>query len=269
PAGNHFTTAPSLLAASVIQELPSRRLRRRFRRKMMKLAPQTIFLFKDNDGFSSAIAKGLAANPSSGFQKLEDSFELPLDSYGVKDRKACGDLVHFVDRQGNLQVSLLLLEKYEPPMLACALNEVLAHIVRASSSTLPTFIFPFTGASKLKWETKAPPKGQVKLYSIQSGPETDIAQVITSRTQTLPSSLHIHYEPLACYLQLARVLKLSTCVVFGLGGHQGSGDEIEALDQIGDLLGNSTGLCFLKDEVSWNPRKTSKECAEPWRALYG
>ncbi|CAN0824429.1 hypothetical protein LINGRAHAP2_LOCUS46 [Linum grandiflorum] len=238
----------------------------------MKLAPQTVILFKDKDGFASAIANALDATPSSGLNKLEASFELPLDSYGVKDRKASGDLVHFVDDRGNFQVSLLLLEKYEPPMLACALNEILAQIVRgaSSSSILPTFIVPFTGASKLlKWETKAPPtnRGQANLYSIQFGPETDVAQAIASRTQSPPSSsFHVHYEPLACFLQLARVLKLSTCVVFGLD----SADEIESLHQTGEFLGNScTGLCFSKENVSWNPRKMSKESKEPWRALYG
>ena len=36
----------------------------------MKLAPQTVLLFKDKDGFASAMAKGLDANPSSGLNKL-------------------------------------------------------------------------------------------------------------------------------------------------------------------------------------------------------
>ncbi|CAI0459420.1 unnamed protein product [Linum tenue] len=233
----------------------------------MKVASQIVLLFKDKDGFAAAISEGLNSNPSSGFRRLEESLELPLDGYGVKGQKACGDFVHFVDNQGNYEVSLLLLEKYEPPILACALNEVLANITKGASASLPAFIVPFTGASKLKWEPKAlpPNKGQVKLYSILIGPGTNSSK-ITSRTEMAPASFHIQYEPLACFIHLARVLKLPTSVVFG---HQASEDELQALYQIGDLLANITGLCFLKEKVSWNPMEMSKDSKEPWRALYG
>lgn len=123
---------------------------------------------------------------------------------------------------------MLLLEKYEPPTLVCAVNEVLTQIIGEPSSVLPTLIVPFiVASSKLKQESKNSTTNgsEVPLYGVQIGPETDITRAIATRTQNPPSSLQIHYEPLACFLQLVRVLKLPTSVLIGQRGRSFSDDE--------------------------------------------
>lgn len=81
--------------------------------------------------------------------------------------------------------------------------------------------FPFVlASSKLKWESKTLTKNESKasVYGIQIGPDTDITHVMATRTQKVPSSLQIHHEPLACLLQLVRVLKFPTFVLIGQRG---------------------------------------------------
>jgi len=56
---------------------------------------------------------------------------------------------------GVSQVSVLLLENYEPPILACALSEVLSVLAAGESSTIPTVVVPFiVPATKLKVDSK-------------------------------------------------------------------------------------------------------------------
>ncbi|KAF8414291.1 hypothetical protein HHK36_002293 [Tetracentron sinense] len=184
----------------------------------MKVAAKVIFLFRDVDGFGPAISDGLQPNPNSPFKRIETSFDLSLEKYGIKDRKASGDIVHFVDDQGLYQVSVLLLQNYEIPVVVCAVNEVLASITRENSSTVPTLILPFfAAASKLKWEIKnsAMTGHKVTLYGSQIGPATDVTKAMVVRTQKPPPSLQIHYEPLACLLQLVHILKLPSFLLIG------------------------------------------------------
>lgn len=113
---------------------------------------------------------------------------------------------------------MLLMEYYESPILACAFNEVLAQIAGLKSSSIPTIVAPFfVASSKLKWDSKSATKVDSKgsLYGIQIGAETDISKAIIARTQKAPPTLQIHYEPLACLLQLVRVLNLPTFILIG------------------------------------------------------
>ncbi|CAK9167177.1 unnamed protein product [Ilex paraguariensis] len=239
----------------------------------MKVAPNVIFLFKDADGCGTAIADALQPNPNSTLKRLEDSFELSLECYGIKDRKASGNIVHFVDDNGLFQVSVLLLQIYDPPILACAINEVLASIAAENLSTMPTIVSPFiVTASKLKLENGSRViNNQVSLYGTQVGPETDIMQAISSKIQKPPSSLRIHHEPLACFLQLVRALKMPTYFLIGQAGqrlsHKTSGEEV--ICEIGELLASTLSLCFIRESITWNPTKTTRNNEEPWRALYG
>ncbi|GAV68435.1 hypothetical protein CFOL_v3_11938 [Cephalotus follicularis] len=242
----------------------------------MKLGPKIVFLFNDPEGFGVAIAGALHPNPNSSLHRLEDLFELSLEGYGIKDCKACGNLVHFVDDNAISQVSLLLLNTYEPPILVCAIKEVLAQIVVEMSATTPKIIAPFVVASsKLKSGSKALAStgGKVSLYSVQIGAETDVTSTLATRTQKPPSPMQIHYEPLSCFHQLARVLKLPTSILIGQRSQSLSDEaleeDIETLNEIGELLASSTSLCFLREKVAWNPTKRSKNGEEPWRALYG
>lgn len=242
----------------------------------MKVAPKIVFLFKDSDGFATAIADALHPSTAFSFHRLEESFELSLGRYGIQDRKANGNLIHFIDDDSNYQVSMLLMEKYEPPILACALSEVLTQIIGEASAGLPTLVVPFIGSStKLKWESRTSTTNDSKLllYGQQIGPETDVTQSIASRTQKPPSSLQVHYEPLACFLQLVTVLKLPTAIVIGQRGRSSSDkaaeEDLEILYEIGGLLATTTCLHFVREKLIWNPANASKGVKEPWRALYG
>ncbi|XP_015578104.1 uncharacterized protein LOC8288332 isoform X2 [Ricinus communis] len=237
----------------------------------MKVAQNIVFLFKDSDGFASAVANALCPSPNTSFHRLEETFELSLGKYGIKDLKAIGNLIHFVDSGGNYQVSVLLLEKYEPPTLVCAVSEVLTQMVESSLS-IPALIVPFVGmASKLKHETSATSNdGRASFYGVQIGPETDITSAIVRRTKKPPSSLQIHFEPLACFLQVVRILKLPTTLLFGRLSDKAAGKELEILSEMGELLASTMSLSFSREKITWNPAaNTSKDIKEPWRALYG
>ncbi|KAL9457255.1 hypothetical protein AB3S75_006325 [Citrus x aurantiifolia] len=242
----------------------------------MKVAPKLIFLLRDPEGLVTAIADALHSNPSSSYRRLEESFELSLEQrYGIKEQKARGQLVHFIDDKGNYQVSVLLLQNYEPPALVCAISEVLAQL-NCQTSTLPLLLAPFVvESSKLKGQEKslAASESKVSLYGLQIGLETDITQAMAARTQKAPSSLQIHCEPLACFLQLVRILKLPTFILIGQRttshSNKTSGGELQILHEMGDLLTSNTGLSFRREKIIWNPAKESKDAQEPWRALYG
>ncbi|KAM1713666.1 hypothetical protein TB2_023905 [Malus domestica] len=106
------------------------------------------------------------------------------------------------------------------------------------------------------------------LYEI--GSETSISKAMATETQKPPPSLRIHHEPLACFLQLVRVLKLPTYVLIGQRGQRISDkEEFQILYEIGELLASTLNLSFSRDKITWNPTRKSKDDREPWRALYG
>lgn len=117
------------------------------------------------------------------------------------------------------QVSILLLEKYEPPIAACAVNEVLQSIIIGeNSSDLPTVVLPFTVAAQkiIREMTQSTLTDQkVTIYGAQLGNTTDFTETMISEIPSPPPSLPISCESLACFLQLVRVLKLPTVVLIG------------------------------------------------------
>ncbi|KAI3702698.1 hypothetical protein L6452_28448 [Arctium lappa] len=244
----------------------------------MKTAAKVIFIFDDVDGgIATAITDGLQPNTSSTFERslaldflLKESFDLSLDRYGIMDTRASGDVTHFVDTNGIPQVSILVLRKYESPVLACAISEVLSSLAGEETSRMPSLIFPFIlDSSKIKLERKN--SVDENIYGIQIGPETDMMQVLASRHEKAPSSMQIHYEPLSCVLQLVRVLKTSSFILVGqTGQNQTLQNDLEVICKIGETLASASSLQFVKEKVTWNPTKASKELEkEPWRALYG
>ncbi|XP_061358159.1 uncharacterized protein LOC133302408 [Gastrolobium bilobum] len=241
----------------------------------MKVAPIVVFMFRDTEGFASAISEALHPNPSSSFSRLEDSFEFPLEGYGIKDLKASGDVFHYVDNQGIYQVSIVVMQHYEPPVLACALNEVLKEIAGDKSSLMPTLLVPFlVASSKVKGQIKSLKADERKalIFGIQTGQSTDIMQALLTKTQEPPSSLWIQHESFACFLHFVRVMKLPTFFLVGQTSQyldNRSTKQHETIHVIGEILASSTGLQFSEDRVIWNPKKTSRESKEPWRALYG
>ena len=136
------------------------------------------------------------------------------------------------------QTSIVLMQNYEPPILACAVNEVLASITGEQASPLPTFLLP---SLKLKWEIKnSAPDHKNALYGLHIGPETETTQALATKTEKPPSVFQIHHEPLAIFIQLARVLKLPTFVLFG---QSGTGEELEVFIL---LLSSSSSYILLK-----------------------
>ncbi|XP_004488290.1 uncharacterized protein [Cicer arietinum] len=234
----------------------------------MKLSPITLFMFRDSDGFASIISQALHPNPSSSFTPIEESFELSLEDYGIKDHKASGIVLHYVDNHGIYKVSIVLMQHYEPPVLACALNEVLNKIAGGDPSSIPTLLVPFlVESSKVKGYSKSlrSDESRALTFGIQIGHTTDIMQTLLKKTQETPSSLQIQQENFACFLHFVRVMKLPTFFLIG----QSSTKQHEAICEIGDILASSTGLQFSEEKVIWNPKKTSRESKEPWRDLYG
>ncbi|XP_045792851.1 uncharacterized protein LOC123887565 [Trifolium pratense] len=241
----------------------------------MKLAPITVFMFRDSEGFASAISEALYPNPSSSFTRQEDSFELSLESYGIKDHKASGNVIHYVDNHGIYKVSIVIMQHYEPPVLACALNEVLNKIVGGNPSTLPTLLVPFlVESSEVKGQSKSlrSDESVALTYGIQLGQITDIMQTLLKKTQEPPSTLRIQHENFACFRHFVCVMKLPTFFLIGQTSQYLNSKATklhEAICEIGEILASSTGLQFSEDRVIWNPKKTSKEIKEPWRDLYG
>ncbi|TKY73005.1 hypothetical protein E2542_SST01752 [Spatholobus suberectus] len=241
----------------------------------MKVAPIVVFMFKDTEGFASAISEALHSNPSSSLTRLEDSFELSLEGYGIKHLKASGNVSHFVDDHGTYKVSIVAMEHYEPPVLACALNEVLNKITADKSSLMPTLLIPFlVESSKVKGQSKSLRSDESKplIFGIQIGQNTDIMQALLNKTQEPPSSLRIQHETFACFLHFVRVMQLPSFFLIGQASQyldNKSTKQHEIIHAIGEILASTTGLQFSEDRVVWNPKKASGESKEPWRALYG
>ncbi|XP_038886868.1 uncharacterized protein LOC120077082 [Benincasa hispida] len=245
----------------------------------MKLAPKVIFLVRDSQGFASAISGALRPNPPFTVTTLDECFEFSLEDYAIKDQKASGTIVHYLDDKGIYQVSVLILQSYDPPVLACALDVVLSHIagerLPPSSEAKPTLVVPSViTSSKLKWESNTLTKNdRTVLYGTEVGPETDISRTMGAKVKKLPSSSQIFYEQLACLYHLIHILNISAFFVVGRTGHslsnQAAGEEIQIFNEMGELLSNSLPLSFSREGIVWNPKETSKDVKEPWRALYG
>lgn len=111
----------------------------------------------------------------------------------------------------------MAMEHYEPPVLACALNEVLNKIT-ADKSSLPTLLVPFlVESSKVKGQVKYLGSDESKplIFGIRIGQNTDIMQALLNKTQELPSSLWIQHENFASFLHFVRVMQLPTFLLIG------------------------------------------------------
>ena len=131
---------------------------------------------------------------------------------------------------------MLILQSYDPPVLACALNEVLSHIAGESSpsSSKPAIVVPFViASSKLKWENKTLTKTDqsVLLHGTAMGPETDISRTLIAKVQELPSTSQIYCEQLACLFHLIRFSNIPAFFLVGRTGrilsNQAAGEEIQ------------------------------------------
>ncbi|KAL8467420.1 hypothetical protein ACS0TY_030893 [Phlomoides rotata] len=238
----------------------------------MKVAEKVILLLNGGDGGLSAdISGGIHPNPNSNFQTLKESFGFGLECYGIKDRKASGEIIHFVNSNGNYEVTILQLENYEPPILACALNEVLLNLAGDDSPAMPTLIVPFVvPESKLKQDNKYSGKSDKgSLYGIKLGPTTDVMEVLSSKLPKSPPFSQIVHEELALLLHLVNVMKLPTVLLIGLTGQQisskNSKEDLEVISHIGEHLASVSSLSFSKEKMVQSPTKSSKDAKEAWR----
>ncbi|KAL8195427.1 hypothetical protein R6Q57_025830 [Mikania cordata] len=237
----------------------------------MNKAATVIFISDEVDGgFANAIIDGFQPGPSSYLEISKETFDLPLDRYGITDTKASGNVTNFVDAGGVKHVSIMVLKKYESPILACAISEVLLSVAGEDTATMPSLIFPFlVDSSKLKLERKK--LLEKNIYGIQIGPQTDVLQALECRHVKAPSSMQIHHESLSFVLQLVRVLNASSFILIGQSGqNKNLLNDIEIIFEMGESLASATSMQFVKEKVTWNPIKVSKEPEnEPWRSLYG
>nr|GEZ24440.1 uncharacterized membrane protein At3g27390 [Tanacetum cinerariifolium] len=140
-------------------------------------------------------------------------------------------------------VPILVLQKYESPVLACAISEVLSSLAE-DRSTMPSLILPFIlDSSKIKLERKSLTNEDI--YGIQIGPQIYMMQALYSR-------------------------HTSTFILVGQSGqHKSATDDLEVICKIGETLASASSLQFVKEKVTWNPKKTSKELEkEPWQSIY-
>ncbi|GAA0151621.1 hypothetical protein LIER_10307 [Lithospermum erythrorhizon] len=241
----------------------------------MKTAPKIILFVNDADGFAAALTAALRPNPNSNIQTKEESFELSLERYGIKDLKASGKIFHFFKSDDSYEVSIMLMENYEPPLLACALNEVLASLIRDNASTIPTIVVPFMlTQSKLKMDKKdSSGLAEVSVYGFGLGPKTGLMDSLCSKLRKPPPSLQINHECLNFALQLLRVFPLPSLVLIGVTdqykSQKTSDEELQVMYDIGEILASFSSFGFVREKVVWSPSKSTIDRKEPWRELYG
>lgn len=242
----------------------------------MKVAPKVILLFNDSCGYGAAIFSALKPCPNSDLQRREESFHLSLEKYEINDQDASGKILHFQSPTGVYEVSVLLLENYEPPILACAVSETLAALTSCESSTVPTIVAPFlVPATQLKTDRRfSATTDQTQIYGLQFGPASDDTQALCKKLPNPPPSLQVFHEQLACSIHFVRVLMLPTMVLVGKIGestHNLTSDEqLQAMYGIGECLASFLPLCLSRERITLEAlMKTSREKEEPWRGLYG
>lgn len=152
-------------------------------------------------------------------------------------------------------MSILLLQNYEPPILACALNEVLMSLAGVDFSTMPTLVVPFVvPESKLKLENRyLVTSEEYSVYGIKLGPTTDVTQDLSSTLQKPPPSMKINHENLACLLHLANVIKLPTLVLIGRSSqhllHKTNKEELEVKPLFKSLIAYFSVHCNLNTYI--------------------
>ncbi|KAG6468107.1 hypothetical protein ZIOFF_072675 [Zingiber officinale] len=252
----------------------------------MRLAPSVIVLIRDVDGFGHAIADGFRSDPKSNLSRESSSFELSLEKYGFKDRKASGDLIQFVDPLGSPKVSRLVmkianfilvlgLRNIYIPLYSIFLNPLLPQTLTSLPSQT-TLVLPFV-MKALKVNRGAMDKPSANedfvIYTTEIGGTSELTKAMIDDTISAPPSLQIHCESLACLLLMVRILNLPTVLLLASGPRHPNGQssypELEVLEKLGGTVARHLGLIFSKDLIPQKNIEKSTSVGEPWRALYG
>ncbi|KAG6469860.1 hypothetical protein ZIOFF_070793 [Zingiber officinale] len=249
----------------------------------MRLAPSVIVLIPDVDGFGHAIADGFRSDPKSNLSRESSSFELSLEKYGFKDRKASGDLIQFVDPLGSPKASRLVLkianfilvQSMKAKLLEYAGNPLLPQTLTSLPSQT-TLVLPFV-MKALKVNRGAMNKPSANedfvIYTTEIGGTSELTKAMIDDTISVPPSLQIHCESLACLLLMARILNLPTVLLLASGPRHRNGQSsypgLEVLEKLGGTVARHLGLVFSKDLIPQKNIEKSTSVGEPWRALYG
>lgn len=114
---------------------------------------------------------------------------------------------------------------FEPPVAACAVNEILGSVLPENSSDLPVIIVPtFEPSLKINQESKKPKlfDSRVGIFGVEIGLVTDTTQAMLTGIPKPPSSLRLSCETLACLLQMIRVFKIPSLLIGTNIGQQGA-----------------------------------------------
>ncbi|CAA6661532.1 unnamed protein product [Spirodela intermedia] len=240
----------------------------------MRVARKVVILIGDEGGLGAVISDGLSVRPGSDLSREQSSLQLSLENYGVKDPGVSCSLIHFNDRCGSPQVLIILVPNFEPPVAACAVNEILTTVISENSSELPIIVVPiFQPSLKISQEPKKPKlfDNRVAIFGVEIGLVTDTTQAMLSGIPKPPSSLRLSCETSACLLQMIRVLNIPSLLIgtsIGQPDISAKAEDIQGVNGIGEFLANCTGLSFSKGKTNWIEREKSRS-QEPWRALYG
>ncbi|KAJ1703854.1 hypothetical protein LUZ63_003633 [Rhynchospora breviuscula] len=230
----------------------------------IKLAQKVILLFQDPDGFGSSMAAAFHPKPGSDFIRQHSSFEIALDKYGANGSQVSGDLIQFLGPDGSLQVSILALPNYTPPVAACAMNEILS-LISSHNPSKPTIIIPLT--------TKTIITPGITLYGAVIGAKTEFSRDLIEKTAEPPSGLKIYSEPVACLAQMAPVLDIAMILLFGARSLVQSGKsnafDHETICNVGDHLATHINLEFKKELLKEIAQEEPRGAQEMWRDLYG
>ena len=120
-----------------------------------------------------------------------------------------------------IQVSILLIPNYEPPIAACAVREILSAISSGNVSDQPVIILPFI-MKALKFNREmtnlSSSRQEVTLHAAEIGATTEFTRALVAGIANVSSSLQLNSEPLACLLHMVRVLVVPTVLLIASDG---------------------------------------------------
>ncbi|XP_078439510.1 period circadian protein [Wolffia australiana] len=240
----------------------------------MKTAQKkTVILVNDEAGLGVAISDSLRVSPGSDLSRKQSNIHLSLEKYGVKDAADPCSRIDFVDKSGSHQVTIILLPNFQPPVAACAANEIMELIMSQCTSDPPIILLPIPQAS-LKFDQDSKKSmmfdGAAAIFGVEVSPATEITEEFLSGTPKPPSFV-LKCEVFSCLVLMLQILKLPSLLIganVDQGGLSASGQDLQEITQIGEYLAKLTRLSFSKESINWR-EKGKRKSQEPWRALYG
>ena len=92
----------------------------------------------------------------------------------------------------------------QPPIAACAANEILSSVIPGNSSDLSLVVIPIFKTS--------PIEDKSEIFGVEIGPQTELTQALLHGISK-PPSLRINSEILASLVQMIRVLNIPSFII--------------------------------------------------------